>query len=67
MHKKYEVNWTMIKRGCQTYTKDTPQESKNDLTLEKRYFHSVYGFQGNGYDFNFYLSKYGWIGWNGFG
>ena len=27
MHKKFEVNWTKIKGGCQTYTRDAPQES----------------------------------------
>ena len=27
MHKKFEVNWTNIKGGCQSYTKVAPRES----------------------------------------
>ena len=33
MHKKFEVNQTKIKGGCQSYTKAAPKESWNDLTL----------------------------------
>ena len=34
MHKKFEVNWTKIKGGCQSYRKAAPQESWIDLTLD---------------------------------
>ena len=34
MHKKFEVNQTKIKGGCQLDTKDAPQESWSDLTLK---------------------------------
>ena len=33
MHKKFEVNQTKIKGGCQSYTKAAPQQSYSDLTL----------------------------------
>ena len=33
MLKKFEVNWTKIKGGCQLYTKAAPWESMSDLTL----------------------------------
>ena len=33
MDKKFEVNWTNIKGGCQSYTKAPPQQSWSDLTL----------------------------------
>ena len=33
MQKKFEVNWTKIKRGCQSYTKAAPRESWSDFTL----------------------------------
>ena len=33
MHKKFEVNRTKIKGGCQLYTKAAPQQSWSDLTL----------------------------------
>ena len=33
MHKKFEVNRTKIKGGCQSYTKAAPQQSWSDLTL----------------------------------
>ena len=33
MHKKFELNRTKIKGGCQSYTKAAPKESWNDLTL----------------------------------
>ena len=35
MHKKFEVNWTKINGGCQSYTKAAPQQSWSDLTLEQ--------------------------------
>ena len=41
MHKKFEVNRTKIKGGCQSYTKATPRESWSDLTLVH------FGFQFN--------------------
>ena len=34
MDKKFEVNQTKIKRGCQSYTKAAPWETWRDLTLE---------------------------------
>ena len=34
MHKKFEVNRTKIKGGCQSYTKAAPKESWNNLTLD---------------------------------
>ena len=39
MHKKFEVNRTKIKGGCQSYTKAAPKESWNDLTLVTTYLH----------------------------
>ena len=33
MHKKFEVNRTKIKGGCQSYTKAAPQQSWGDFTL----------------------------------
>ena len=33
MDKKFELNQTKIKRGCQSYTKASHQDSKNDLPL----------------------------------
>ena len=33
MHKKFEVNRTKIKGGCQLRTKAAPKESWNNLTL----------------------------------
>ena len=33
MGKKFEVNQTKIKGGCQWYTKAAPQQSWSDLTL----------------------------------
>ena len=35
MHKKFEVNWTNIKEGCQSYTKAAPQQSWSDLSLDQ--------------------------------
>ena len=34
MHKKFEVNRTKIKGGCQSYTKSAPRESWRDFTLK---------------------------------
>ena len=34
MHKKFEVNRTKIKGGCQSYTKAAPQESWSDWSLD---------------------------------
>ena len=49
MHKKFEVNRTKIKRGCHSYTKAAPQQSKNDLTLleckKAQGFFSLYKIQ----------------------
>ena len=33
MHKKFQVNRTKIKEGCQSYTKAAHQDSKSDLPL----------------------------------
>ena len=33
IHKKFEVNWTKIKGGYQSYTKAAPQQSWIDLIL----------------------------------
>ena len=33
MYKKFEVNWTKIMGGCQSYTKAAPRESGTNLTL----------------------------------
>ena len=33
MHKKFEINWTKIKGGCQSGRKVVPQDSKSDLPL----------------------------------
>ena len=33
MHKKFQVNWTKIKGGCQSETKAAQQHSCIDLTL----------------------------------
>ena len=37
MHKKFEVNRTKIKGGCQSYTKAAPQEFWSDFTLGKMF------------------------------
>ena len=34
IYKKFEVNRTKIKGGCQLYTKAAPQQSWSDLTLK---------------------------------
>ena len=34
MDKKFELNQTKVKGGCQSYTKAAYQDSKNDLPLE---------------------------------
>ena len=31
MHKKFEVNWTNIKEGCQLYEKAAHEDSESDL------------------------------------
>ena len=33
MHKKFEINWTKIKGGCQSGRKVVPHNSKSDLPL----------------------------------
>ena len=38
MYKKFEVNRTKIKGGCQSYTKAAPWESWSDFTLVCTYF-----------------------------
>jgi len=35
MHKKFEINWTMTKGGCQSGRKVVTQNSKSDLPLVK--------------------------------
>ena len=35
MHKKFEVDRTKIKGGCQSYTKAGPQQSWSDLALDR--------------------------------
>ena len=35
MHKKFEINQTKIKGGCQSGRKVVPHDSKSDLPLEK--------------------------------
>ena len=35
MHKKFEINRTKIKGGCQSESKVVPHDSKNDLPLSK--------------------------------
>ena len=34
MHKKFEINWTKIKGGCQSGRKVVTHNSKSDLPLE---------------------------------
>ena len=36
MHKKFEMNWTKIKGGCQSGRKVATHNSKSDLTLEEQ-------------------------------
>ena len=38
MDKNFEINWTKIEGGCQSYTKAAPQQSWSDLTLEELIF-----------------------------
>ena len=33
MHKKFKINWTKIKGGCQSGRKVVPHDSKSDLPL----------------------------------
>ena len=33
MHKKFEINWTKIKGGCQSGSKVVPHDSKSYLPL----------------------------------
>ena len=35
MHKKYEINWTKLKGGCQSGKKVVPHDSKSDLPLRR--------------------------------
>ena len=39
--KKFEVNRTKIKAGCQLYTKAAPQQSWSDLTLARNLFRRI--------------------------
>ena len=38
MHKKFEINWTKIKGGCQSGIKVVPHDSKSDLPLKSKPF-----------------------------
>ena len=33
MHKKFEINWTQIKGGCQSGRKVVPHDSESDLPI----------------------------------
>ena len=48
MHKKFEINRTKIKGGCQSGRKGVTHDSKNDLPLGSDY---KFGGQWNKYDF----------------
>ena len=34
MHKKFKINWTKIKSGCQSGSKVVSQDSKSDLPVD---------------------------------
>ena len=53
MHKKFEINWTKIKSGCQLGRKVVTHNSKSDLPLavpDQFRIHVV--FNGGGFDIN---------------